>query len=369
MKRVVVLIEIDGEGAVFNLDLISKGIVGGREAGLQLATGIRRNLRLREGRQLWVYVFLNRRRLDEALGSSDAKPQAQLALRTLSDFMVGFSQANQRFMIVDVGAESGAAYAKITALVEAETRLSQTEKIVLAGVEADRYKAFFGTLIKPEQKDKLVLLKTHDGDEERFSEFDLPMFAIEDLFVRERLSIPEKLVVAPPSASTVVSFAPSPPESPGEWTKVTYQKRRSRGKSVSGAASQPSTTSPKFKVLPNWTPRVDPGYVRLSIVACNFYYRSLIRVSIDRVAPELDILRAHLKRYEPCQLRLKGKICRDGSDCIYAHKCPYVPNCHYVKENRCWFKGEDMHTPDEKPPQEDDLDIDADLLNFPKETN
>ncbi|RXW13829.1 hypothetical protein EST38_g12022 [Candolleomyces aberdarensis] len=44
LKRVVVLIDIDEDGAVFNLDLIANGIIGGRDAGLQLATGVRQYL-------------------------------------------------------------------------------------------------------------------------------------------------------------------------------------------------------------------------------------------------------------------------------------------------------------------------------------
>jgi hypothetical protein len=97
------------------------------------------------------------------------------------------------------------------------------------------------------------------------------------------------------------------------------------------------------------------------------------------------------ERYESAPLSLgaggaknytSGNVCPDGSDCIFAHKCPYLPNCHHLKENRCWFRGgkytlfaqfngltwtsphaEDMHTPDEKLPQEDDFELDN-LLNF-----
>jgi hypothetical protein len=102
------------------------------------------------------------------------------------------------------------------------------------------------------------------------------MFPIENLFALERLNIPEKLVVAPPSVSTVVvSYAQSPPGSPGEWTTVNYQKRRGRGTSVSGPTSLPSSPISKtIRVPPTGTPRFSPGYVRLQ-VACSPDNRSL----------------------------------------------------------------------------------------------
>lgn len=108
MKRIIIL--IDGDGAIFNLDLIAKGMRGGREAGEQLAAGVAKYLPSQEGRQFWAYVFLNRQGLAYAL-RIDSKPQAA---GKLGAFMIGFSQANQRFMMVDVGGEKEAADAKIT---------------------------------------------------------------------------------------------------------------------------------------------------------------------------------------------------------------------------------------------------------------
>ena len=140
---------IDGDGAVFDLDLIAKGIPGGRDAGLQLEKGVTEYLHTQEGHQLWAYVFLDKHGVTKALRYSP-KPEAA---GTLSDFMVGFSQASQRFMVVDVGGEKEAADAKITgsvtlhfkeseyilttlvALIEAEICLPQTVKIVFAGAK------------------------------------------------------------------------------------------------------------------------------------------------------------------------------------------------------------------------------------------
>jgi hypothetical protein len=114
VKRIVIL--IDGDGAIFDLDLIAKGIPGGQEAAVQLETGVMEYIRrhVQEGiqYQLWAYVFLDKHGVTKALRySPTGKPEAAGAL---SEFMVGFCQANQRFMVVDVGGEKEAADAKIT---------------------------------------------------------------------------------------------------------------------------------------------------------------------------------------------------------------------------------------------------------------
>ncbi|KAJ2926791.1 hypothetical protein H1R20_g10299, partial [Candolleomyces eurysporus] len=262
LKRTVILIDIDEDGAVFNLDLIANGIIGGRDAGFQLATGVRQYLRNQEGRQLWAYVFLNKHRLTDALRSS-SKP---LAARTLSDFMVGFSQANQRFMIVDVGGEKDAAYAKITALIEDEICLPQTEKIIFAGTDVGGYKTIFRTHITSGYKDKLVLLKTYDEDADRFAELDLPIFPIKNLFNLDKLTVPEKFVTTTPGVLAVeIPNSQTPPGSPEEWTTVNRRKGRGRGSSLAGTPVLGLTvptnvpSSPEIKVQLPGTPGFGAG--------------------------------------------------------------------------------------------------------------
>lgn len=120
LKRIIIL--IDGDGAIFNFELIERGIKGGREAGLQLAKGVHQYLNGQEGRQMWAYVFLSRQKLAKTFRRS-SKPTAA---DTLSDFMVGFNQAADRFMMVDVGGEKEAADAKIKGLRHRNHDLSIT---------------------------------------------------------------------------------------------------------------------------------------------------------------------------------------------------------------------------------------------------
>jgi hypothetical protein len=109
-SRVICL--IDGDGAIFSNDLIAEGQSGGHLAAKMLSQATGQYLSSNCGIdqfQLWVYVFFNKRGLLETfakagLGSLKAK---------FDDFMTGFNQAAERFLMVDVGSGKEAADAKI----------------------------------------------------------------------------------------------------------------------------------------------------------------------------------------------------------------------------------------------------------------
>jgi hypothetical protein len=109
-SRVICL--IDGDGAIFSNDLIADGQSGGHLAAKMLSEATGQYLHAHCGinqYQLWVYVFLNKRGLLDAFakagfGSLKAK---------FEDFIVGFNQAAERFLMVDVGSGKEAADAKL----------------------------------------------------------------------------------------------------------------------------------------------------------------------------------------------------------------------------------------------------------------
>ncbi|KAI9574535.1 hypothetical protein HD554DRAFT_56408 [Boletus coccyginus] len=109
-KRVIGL--LDGDGTIFSPDLISRGQEGGLEAARLLTEGVRHNLVSDLGHekfQLWVYLFYNKRGLLETfarVGLSAARPK-------FDEFIIGFNQAAERFLMVDVGGSKEAADAKI----------------------------------------------------------------------------------------------------------------------------------------------------------------------------------------------------------------------------------------------------------------
>ena len=108
--RIIAL--LDGDGAIFNPQLISQGQAGGHSAAQKLSDAITYHLTSTIGTnhyQLWVYIFLNKRGLMDTFGRV-----GQLSAKTkFEEFTLGFNQAAERFMMVDVGGAKEAADAKI----------------------------------------------------------------------------------------------------------------------------------------------------------------------------------------------------------------------------------------------------------------
>ena len=108
--RIIVL--LDGDGAVFNPQIISQGQPGGHFAAQKLSDAIMQYLTTAIGTnhyQLWVYIFLNKRGLMDAFG----RVGLLSAKSKFDEFTLGFNQAAERFIMVDVGGAKEAADAKI----------------------------------------------------------------------------------------------------------------------------------------------------------------------------------------------------------------------------------------------------------------
>lgn len=63
--------------------------------------------------QLWVYVFYNKRGLADTFG----KAGLLTVKRNFDEFVLGFNQATERFLMVDVGGAKEAADAKVKGTV------------------------------------------------------------------------------------------------------------------------------------------------------------------------------------------------------------------------------------------------------------
>lgn len=103
---------LDGDGMIFTQELMSQGQEGGLAAARKLTERVRQFISTSEGfeqYQLWVYLFYNKRGLLETFG--------RVGLTTVrakfDDFMMGFNQAAERFIMVDVGGSKEAADAKL----------------------------------------------------------------------------------------------------------------------------------------------------------------------------------------------------------------------------------------------------------------
>ncbi|KAG6378862.1 hypothetical protein JVT61DRAFT_13142 [Boletus reticuloceps] len=109
-KRIICL--LDGDGTIFSQDLILQGQEGGLEAARLLTENVRNFLVADIGHEkfhLWVYLFYNKRGLLETF----ARVGLSSARLKFDDFIIGFNQAAERFLMVDVGGSKEAADAKI----------------------------------------------------------------------------------------------------------------------------------------------------------------------------------------------------------------------------------------------------------------
>jgi len=99
-------------GTIFSPDLIAQGQDGGHAAAKMLAESVRQDFSSKyhvEQFNLWVHVFYNKRGLVDAIGRAGF----WAAKQKFDDFTLGFNQAAERFVMVDVGNGKEAADAKL----------------------------------------------------------------------------------------------------------------------------------------------------------------------------------------------------------------------------------------------------------------
>jgi hypothetical protein len=137
-SRIAVL--LDGDGAIFLPHLISLGQAGGQKAATLLLDGVKEYiLSLGETRQLQisVYIFFNKRGLTETLsrcGHHSARVR-------FDEFITGFNQATERFMMVDVGGDKEAADSKMRGKSTLQSLILRTYLITLISIFGRRNSA------------------------------------------------------------------------------------------------------------------------------------------------------------------------------------------------------------------------------------
>lgn len=115
---------IDGDGTIFSTEFIAKGQEGGHTAAKILSEGIRRELSSSGLNQLplWVHVFYNKRGLVDTLGRVGLLE----AKGKFDDFVIGFNQAADTFLMTDVGNGKEAADAKIKSTDDISSQWNMT---------------------------------------------------------------------------------------------------------------------------------------------------------------------------------------------------------------------------------------------------
>ncbi|KAF9055081.1 hypothetical protein BDZ89DRAFT_1106957 [Hymenopellis radicata] len=412
--RVVTL--IDGDGALFNADLISQGIAGGLAAAQKLSDSILQYMSESSSGgahqyQIWVYIFYNKRGLVDTFG--------RLGYATLKtkfdDFVMGFNQAAERFLMVDVGNGKEAADAKIKAHLEDDIRLPQTCKVLFAGCHDNGYVSNLRSQITAGYKQKLVLLKSYTEMAAGISDLDLPTLTIPDLFMTQKLGAPSAPTGAPRRRGS--SFAarplppsPPPPEStplgpktPGLETMAsnpvgavvsepepivvkrpaflppTYSfavkndrrsctpdldASRSSASSDSGDSddlSLDSIMSQSFTSHSSSSRRIDPNLVlsKQKPPPCTLFYLASCKHGSDcKYAHDYLLDEDHYREIRtnakkaPCPYVNKGETCIWAEDCCYGHTCPSLGSCYFLKKGKCKFVGVDMHKDPKTPANE-----------------
>ncbi|KAF6753138.1 hypothetical protein DFP72DRAFT_903430 [Ephemerocybe angulata] len=356
-NRIVVL--VDGDGAIFDLDLISEGLSGGHKAASKLSETIKKQYSNRTHLELSVHVFLNK----HGLATKFARIKRMDARNKLNEFVVGFNQASERFVMADVGYAKEGADAKIKAFLEAEIRLPQTETVIFAGCHDNGYVTALRSHITSGFEHKLTLLQSYDDFAVGIKDLNLPVLAIPGLFIRDNLDLLETPAATytdlpPPSTPSPVP-QPLPTQTPRHRER-SRKRADSRAESVASGYEQPSDqTGPSNGEngggLQNPTGmQINPALplhaqkpqicVNHYLVpgGCKFQRGCKFSHFYELTPSQLDQLRAKSKGY-PCTNILKGQTCHFGDSCIYGHKCQYSVRCKYKKAGKCHFKAESMH--------------------------
>ncbi|KAF8239047.1 hypothetical protein L208DRAFT_1429576 [Tricholoma matsutake] len=382
--RIITL--IDGDGAIFTNELISRGQAGGHTAAQMLSDTILQFLTSNYGGhqyQLWVYLFFNKRGLMDTFG----RVGSWLTKTKFEDFCMGFNEAAERFLMVDVGSRKEAADAKIKAHLEAEIFLPQTYKIIFGGCHDNGYVTNLRSQITAGFKQKLILLPTYTEIAAGIAELELPVLTIRDLFLKEKLGIaPSDPIVPPglgslatssrvrPTQTTVAVPGPDdnekpdtrsglvtesdiPQQYPSSYSSAAYtgQKRYP----IRDRDSISSTGTDNSDEVINYHPTTFNGSRRINSnlaltkhnpPPCTLFYLANCKVGANCryghdyiLKPEhFDELRDNAKKV-PCVAVNKGEPCGWGDKCCWGHHCPLASKCFYLKLGRCRFVGADMH--------------------------
>lgn len=391
-NRVVAL--IDGDGAIFDTTLIRQGQTGGHDAAKMLADHIKSHLFSTAGAsdfQLWVYVFLNKRGLSDTLG----RHGEIVARNKFEDFIIGFNQAAERFMMVDVGNAKEAADAKIKAILENELRMPQTMKVLFGGCHDNGYVTSLRSHITAGFKDKIILLPGYTEVANGISDLDIPLLTIPDLFVPEKFApvgmaatnmavstawatvpmkkgatLPEKAAVTPQKKeviqeSTFPSGSPDPetnrssPRFPLAWARVSPRQRSTSppgldwgGSSESSEDADEILPGPPVPAIHKGTRHINPklALTKQNPPPCTLFYLANCRHGTDcKYGHDYILNSEHYAEIQenakkaPCPTTNKGELCTWGDNCCYGHKCPQTTKCFYLNLGRCRFIGSDMH--------------------------
>ncbi|GJJ07736.1 hypothetical protein Clacol_001941 [Clathrus columnatus] len=302
-RESMVLVLIDGDGYIFNDELLQRGREGGLEAAQMLNESIINHINVSSSQpsspksdrsrsatptpgqvQVWTYMFFNLKGLKQAVVGANI-----CTVEEFEGFMIGFNQANPRLVINDVHSGKEAADAKVKAYLQSWTQFPQTSRIYFGGAHDNGYYPTLAELHNNNLLDRLVLLQGYEQTAHEIASLRLPVLNIDGLFRSEKIPTTKMLTINLNGAQSARPSTPSPPS-------TTSSSSNGKGMPVLYAAAVESyhpTSAAQLMARPD-----SPCGRRLK-----------------RINPNLEL---HKHVPPPCNLFYLSK-CVKGADCKYAH--------------------------------------------------
>ncbi|KAJ7492585.1 hypothetical protein FB451DRAFT_1218897 [Mycena latifolia] len=324
----LVLCLIDGDGHIFQKDLIIQGHSGGRQAATLLTKGLTDYTRaidtqMSSRAQVWLTVYCNKTGLVETLVNQDICTKDQF-----EEFCLGFNQAAPLFSILDVGHGKEAADTKIKEYLRVFTRFPQTSLVFFGGAHDNGYTSALTSLENEGFSKKFVLLRGYKDLAIELKNLQLPELTINGVFMTHKLPT----IFSQRNRGQFQEFAPST-STPGSPKKPTSHN------------TPPSTFGDEARYL-------EPGVPlhKQKPPPCTFYYLSTCKQGLQCTYGHAYILtptnyaelRENAKK-APCPLVNRNKVCPLGDNCCSGHVCPRGENCTFHKRRTCKFVGQFMH--------------------------
>ncbi|GAA5917030.1 hypothetical protein JCM8208_000762 [Rhodotorula glutinis] len=404
----IVYCVLDGDGCIFNRNLVAKGRDGGREAAILLTKSIddyASSRGIKGQLTMVVHLYLNKAGLARVLQTCGIADEA-----TFSAFLVGLNAAHPLILVSDVGPSKEACDAKLTQTLKLYAKLPST-KLVLAGAAHDGgYAHLFSSLETeaPVLFDKVTLLESYDDLAFELKRLNLRTTTFDGLFENKKLVAghyhhssaaapssgsgtpaglqPPQLLATPRKSSPAVvqhtapaqvaaSSSSSTTPTPGKPPKTPRSLSAKMAKLSLAAATlappvpivfgdkvEAQDEAPKSskKKLREIDP-TKPLYKQAFGPPCNRHYllspsSPLYCASSTTTSPckyshayaltpqQLATLRTDAAK-SPCFAALKGRVCSDEA-CFAGHVCPRAARCLYGP--KCKFNAPGMHPPGTK---------------------
>ncbi|TVY81394.1 hypothetical protein LSUE1_G008034, partial [Lachnellula suecica] len=328
-----IMVLIDGDGMIFNENLISQGLEGGKQAANALRNSVLQHCsELTDEIEVMAKVCANISGLSKAMrrDGSLANPD------DFRDFTLGFTQGKASFDFIDVGHGKERADSKIKECMRWHLRNHNCKQILL-GISHDAgYAPFLDEVVGQDERCRITIIEGYPTVRE-LSATGLQIINFNSIFRPDKLL--DRLVSSPTPPNTwagVTSIAPPPPASP----VGTPLKNGHTASSPLTINKKPTTTSiPRLAWSPGPRGLDPPITVNATVLdkikrrttankLCNNHYLrgpcakgSDCCFEHEYKATDEDLKAiAYLTRLNPC---LNGQNC-ELEFCIYGHHCPSV---------------------------------------------